>query len=214
VLGALQHLALIWAAAPLARSSDRRLVTGRITVVPGFIDAMQALDPSTSDELDFSHDEPAESWIVVNVSDGGYGAIIPALKSDWIRVGTLIGMQSEHSSRWMIGLIRRIASDEHNQRHVGIQTLSKTAIPIRVVRAGTTNSSFDAGREPQPAILLSTAPDAQGEVGIIMREGIFSVRDGLEMMIGGKSYFLQPVRLVEGGEDFDWATFKISQQRA
>lgn len=214
VLGGLQHVAMYWSADTPARSSDRRLVTGRITVVPGFSDAMQALDPSTSDELDFSHDEPAESWIVVNVSDGGYGAIIPPLKSDWIQVGTLIGMQSEHSSRWMIGLIRRIASDEHNQRHVGIQTLSRTAIPIRVVRAGTTNSSFNVSRELQPAILLSTAPDAKGEVGIIMREGIFSVRDGMEMTIGGKTYLLQPLRLVEGGEDFDWAAFKVIQRHA
>jgi len=213
VIGALLHLAMYWGGDPPGRSSDRRLVTGRLTVVPGFSDAMQALDPSTSDELDFSHDEPAESWIVVNVSDGGYGAIIPALKSDWIRVGTLIGMQGEHSSRWMIGLIRRIASDEHNQRHVGIQTLSRTAIPVRLMRASTTDSSFNAGRTPQPAILLSTAPDARGEVGMVMREGIFSVRDPMDMTIGGKSYLLQPVRLVEGGEDFDWAAFRVSQKK-
>jgi len=214
VIGVLQHLALYWSTDPPGRSSERRLITGRITVVPGFNDAMQALDPSTSDELDFSQDEPAESWIVVNVSDGGYGAIIPGLKSDWIRVGTLIGMQSEHSSRWMIGLIRRIASDDHNQRHVGIQTLSRTAIPVRVVRAGVPSSSPSTGRELQPAILLATAPDAQGEVGMIMREGIFSVRDSLEMTIGGKSYLLQPVRLVEGGEDFDWAAFRVKRRKA
>ncbi len=214
VTGALQHLALYWRADPPGRSSERRLVTGRITVVPGFADAMQALDPSTSDELDFSQEEPAESWLVVNVSDGGYGAIIPALKSDWIRVGTLIGMQSEHSSRWAIGLIRRIAYDEHNQRHVGIQTLSRTAIPVRVMRAGTTNSSFNVSLAPQPAILLATAPDAKGEVAMILREGLFSVRDGMEMTIGGKSYVLKPIRLIEGGEDFDWAAFRVSQKKS
>ncbi len=213
VTGALQHLALYWRTNPPGRTSERRLVTGRITVVPGFSDAMQALDPTTSDELDFSQEQAAESWLVVNVSDGGYGAIIPGQKSDWIRVGTLIGMQSEHSSRWAIGLIRRIAYDDHNQRHVGIQTLSRTAIPVRVVRAGTTNSSFNVSLSPQPAILLSTAPDAKGEVGMILREGIFSVRDGMEMTIGGKSYLLRPVRLIEGGEDFDWAAFRVSQKK-
>lgn len=213
VLGALEHLASCWRADLPGRSSERRLVTGRMTVVPGFIEAMQALDPSTSDELDFSQDKTAESWLVVNVSDGGYGAVIPALKSDWIRVGTLIGMQSEYSSRWMIGLIRRITQDEHNQRHVGIQTLSRTAIPIRVVHAGTASSSSNGGRELQPAILLATSPDAQGEVGIIMREGLFSTRASMEMTVGGKPYSLQPVRLVEGGEDFDWATFRVTQKK-
>lgn len=213
VLAALQHLAVCWRADLPGRSSERRLVTGRMTVVPGFMDAMQALDPSTSDELDFSQEKAAESWLVVNVSDGGYGAVIPALKSDWIRVGTLIGMQSEYSSRWMIGLIRRIANDEYNQRHVGIQTLSRTAIPVRIIRAGTANSSSNVIGELQPAILLATAPDAKGEVGIIMREGLFSTRDSMEMTIGGKPYLLQPVRLVEGGEDFDWGTFKVRQRK-
>lgn len=213
VLAALQHLAQCWRADLPGRASERRLVTGRITVVPGFTEAMQALDPTTSDELDFSEDKAAESWLVVNVSDGGYGAIIPALKSDWIRVGTLLGMQSEHSSRWMIGLIRRITQDEHNQRHVGIQTLSRTAIPMRIVRTGTAEPSGNVKREAHPAILLATAPDAQGEIAIIMREGLFSVWDSMEMTIGGKSYLLQPVRLVEGGEDFDWATFKVRQRK-
>lgn len=213
VLGALQHLATCWRADLPGRSSERRMVTGRMTVVPGFVEAMQALDPTTSDELDFSQDNSAESWLVVNVSDGGYGAVIPGMKSDWIRVGTLIGMQSEYSSRWMIGLIRRITHDEHNQRHVGIQTLSRTVIPIRVVRAETTDTSFNGGREPQPGILLSTAPDAHGEVGIIVREGLFSSRDSMEMTIGGKSYLLQPIRLVEEGEDFDWATFRVRQKK-
>jgi hypothetical protein len=214
VIGALQHLVLYWGANPPARSSERRLVTGRITVVPGLNEVLQALDPSTSDELDFSQDKPAESWLVANVSDGGYGAVIPAVKSDWIRVGTLIGMQSEHNNRWTIGLIRRIAHDEQNQRHVGIQTLSRTAIPVRVARAGMTNSSFNVSREPQPAILLATAPDSKGEVGVILREGIFSARDSMEMTMGGKSYLLRPVRLLEGGEDFDWAAFRVMQKTA
>lgn len=214
VIGALQHVAMYWAADPPARSSERRPTSGRITVVPGFNEVLQALDPSTSDELDFSQDKAAESWLVENVSDGGYGTIIPDVKSDWIQVGTLIGMQSERDSRWTIGLIRRIARDEQNQRHVGIQTLSRTVIPVRITRAGTTNTSFNVSREPQSAILLATAPDSKGEVGVLLREGIFSARDSLEMVMRDKSYFLQPVRLVEGGEDFDWATFRVTQKKA
>ena len=132
------------------------------------------------------------------------------MKNDWIRVGTLIGMQSEQSGLWTIGLIRRIVRDDKNRRHVGIQTLSKTAIPIRLTRAGKTSASVGDERELQPAILLATAPDQRGEVGIIMREGIFSLSDGLEMTLGGKSYGLEPIRLIEGGEDYDWATYRVT----
>jgi len=205
-----QHLAMYWGTNPPARASERRPSSGRITVVPGFDEVLQAIDPTTSDELDFSQEQPAESWLVENVSDGGYGTVIPVVKNDWIRVGTLIGMQSEQSGLWTIGLIRRIVRDDKNRRHVGIQTLSRTAIPVRLVRAGKTSASAGGERELQPAILLATAPDQRGEVGIIMREGNFSLRDGLEMTLGGKSYGLEPIRLVEGGEDYDWATYRVT----
>jgi len=213
VLGVIQHLALYWSGNPPWRSSERRPTAGRITVIPGFREVLQVIDPSAGDELDFSQEQPAESWIVENVSDGGFGTIIPAMKSDWIRVGTLIGIQREHDSVWTIGVIRRIARDDKNQRRVGIQTLSKTAIPVRLVRAGSTATSFNVSREPQPGILLATAADRNGEIAVIMREGIFSARDSLEMTIGEKSYLLQPARLIEGGEDFDWAAFRVKSNK-
>jgi len=145
------------------------------------------------------------------VSDGGYGAIIPGLKADWIKVGTLIGLQNEGNNYWGIGMIRRISRDEHQQRRVGIQLISKAGIPIKLTRPGAI-SGFSAGREPGGAILLSTAPDNQGEVGVVMREGIFNGRDSLEMVVREKSYLLLPSQMVEGGEDFDWAKFKVRQR--
>ena len=142
------------------------------------------------------------------MSDGGYGAIIPAVRSDWIKVGTLIGVQSEGRNYWGVGMIRRISRDEHQQRRVGVQLLSKTAIPIKLTRPAAV-SAFNAARDPGPAVLLSTAPDSHGEVGVVMREGIFNARDSLEMIVRDKTYLLMPSRMVEGGEDFDWAKFKV-----
>jgi hypothetical protein len=47
-----------------------------------------------------------------------------------------------------------------------------------------------------------------------MRPGLYSGRDGLDMMVSEKAYQLTPVGLVESGEDFDWARFKVTQQGA
>jgi hypothetical protein len=211
IIATLKHLELYWSETPPARSSERRKTAARITVVPGFGEILGMVDPANSDTLDFSQEQSAESWIVENVSDGGYGAIIPAVKSDWIKVGTLIGVQSEGSNYWGVGMIRRISRDEHQQRRVGVQLLSKTAIPIKLARPAAA-SAFNAAREPGPAILLSTAPDSHGEVGVVMREGIFNARDSLEMLVRDKTYLLMPSRMVEGGEDFDWAKFKVRQR--
>jgi len=210
-----RHLAQYWSDQPPARTSERRAGAGRLTVVPGFKDVIKALDPADDDTLDFSLSQPAgvgESWIVEDVSDGGYGAAIPTVKSDWIRVGTLVGLQGEASPHWGIGLIRRIMRDEQQQRHVGIQVLTRTAIPVRISMSQTL-SFTDADRETERAILLATGPDARGEVGVILRGGRFNGRDTLDMMVSEKSYSLAPVELVEGGEDFDWAKFRV-QERA
>ena len=215
VLGVLNHLSMQWSDKPPSRISERRKTATRITVVPGFSEILGVLDPASNDELDFSQEQSqnVESWIVENVSEGGYGAIIPPKKSDWIKVGTLLGVQGETSKFWGVGLIRRIAADEHQQRRVGIQLLSKGAIPVRVSKSGST-SGLNAGREAQQAILLSTAPDAQGEVGVVLRDGIFNGRDSLDMTVRDKSYLLMPSKMVEDGEDFDWAKFKVMQRSA
>jgi hypothetical protein len=216
IVSTLRHLAQYWAVQPPARASERRPSAGRITVVPGLRDVLKTLDPSDDDTLDFSLSQPAgsgESWIVEDVSDGGYGAAIPTVKSDWIRVGTLVGLQSEASRHWGIGLIRRIVRDEQQRRHVGIQVLTRTAIPVKISPAQTL-SFTEADRDAERAILLPTGPDAKGEVGIIMRSGLFNGRDSLDMMVSEKSYRLTPVGLVEGGEDYDWARFKVTQQGA
>ena len=183
-------------------------------MVPGLKDILKTLDPADDDTLDFSLSQPAgtgESWIVEDVSDGGYGAIIPTVKSDWIRVSTLIGVRNETSKYWGIGLIRRIVRDEKEQRHVGIQLLTTTAIPVKISKSQTL-SFTDADREAERAILLSTGPDSQGEIGVVMRGGLFNGRDGLDMTVRDESFLLIPVSLIERGDDFDWAKFKTKQR--
>lgn len=214
VIGTFRHLAQYWSDQPPARSSERRPTAGRITVVPGLKDILRTLDPSDDDTLDFSLNQAAgsgESWIVEDVSDGGYGAVIPTVKSEWIRVGTLVGLQSDASKYWGVGLIRRIVRDEQQQRHVGIQVLTTTAIPVKLSMSQTLSFTH-ADRESERAILLSTGPDARGEIGVVMRGGLFNSRDSLDMTVRDKSFLLMPVSLVEGGEDFDWAKFKIRER--
>lgn len=214
VIGTFRHLARFWSDQPPARGSERRRTAGRITVVPGLKDILKTLDPSDDDTLDFSLSKAGtsvESWIVEDVSDGGYGAIIPTVKSDWIRVGTLVGVQNEAAKYWGVGLIRRIVRDEKEQRHVGIQVLTTTAIPVKLSKSQTL-SFTDADRDAERAILLPTGPDTRGEVGVVMRSGLFNGRDSLDMTVRDKSFQLTPVGLVEGGEDFDWAKFKVQER--
>ena len=213
VIAVLRHLAQYWSDKAPARGSERRPTAARITVVPGADQVFAALDPSTGKNLDYSQNLTAESWIVENVSDGGCGAIVPPQKIDWVRVGVLIGMKGEISDYLGVGLIRRITRDAHQQRRVGIQVLTKTAIPVRISKANTMSAlNFDLREET--AILLTVKPDARGEVEILLRAGIFKGSDNLEMTLKEKSYQLVPSSIVEAGEDYYWARFKVTQRSA
>lgn len=213
VMTVMKHLALYWSDKPPARSSERRKTATRMTVVHGFKETFANVDPtSQEDSLDFHQADGSESWVVENVSEGGFGAIIPQLKSDWIRVGCLVGVQTESSKFWGAGVIRRISRDEFQQRRVGIQMLSRAVIPVTLTPAGNV-SSFSAARGGEPGILLSTSPDKNGEITILMRDGNYSQRYALDMNVRGKTYYLMPSKLVEGGEDFDLARFKIMQRQ-
>jgi hypothetical protein len=212
VIGVLRHLAQYWSDTPPARGSERRPTAARITVVPGADQVFGVLEPTgTVSTLDFSRNLTAESWIVENVSDGGYGAIVPPQMIDWVKVGALIGMKSETSGHLGIGVIRRITRDAHQQRRVGIQVLTKTAVAVSIAKANTMSSlNFDLREET--AILLTVKPDARGEIEMLLREGIFNGRDSLEMTVQQKNYRLTPARIIENGDDYCWARFHVAKQ--
>jgi hypothetical protein len=201
VVSVFKHLATYWSDTPPSRLSERRAASARITVVPGYHQLLDELEREETDALNFSV-SGAESWIVENISENGYGALVPAATTDWIRVDELIGVQLEGTVEWGIALVRRVVRDEHRQYHVGIEMISRT---VSLVRVGQS-----AGREPQTAILLSDAPDEKGEVGIIMRAGRFDPGAAIDVTLRDEQQVLAPTQMVDAGEDFDWARYRIT----
>ena len=202
VLAVFKHLCLYWSDKPPARASERRPTTARITVVPGYLQLLNELERGDNEALNFS-DTRAESWIVENVSDNGYGALVPAATTDWVRVGEMIGVQVEGSSLWGVALVRRVMRDEQRQYHVGLEVISRAIHVVHVVHG--------AGRETENALLLSNSPDSKGEVGLLVRAGRFNTGISGELHIKGAKYTITPVRMVDSGDDFDWATYKVTR---
>ena len=147
----------------------------------------------------------AESWVVENVSDKGYGALVPASTTDWIRVGEMIGVQVEGTQQWGIGLVRRVRRDGQRQYHVGIEIISRSVIMVRL--------SYPEGeREAENAVLLSGAPDAQGEVAMVLKPGRYDPNSPIEVTGRTKSYRFRPSRMVDAGDDYDWVAYKVGNQ--
>lgn len=212
VASVLDHLNQYWSDRVPDRGAPRRDLAMRVTVVPGFAETLvwlQSVADTTS--LEFSDPDSAESWIVFNASGGGYGTVVPKMKGDWLHVGCLVGLRTETSNLCRVGIVRRITRDKYDQRRVGIQVLETTAVPVAL--ASPTSARAEGGaRQAETAMLLSSRPDQNREVALLMRAGSFTAKRHLHMVLPVGGYALAPVSLVQAGEDFDWARYKVTER--
>lgn len=223
VLSVLAHLERYWNGTPPARRAERGEFVTRITVVPGLPNILRCLElVANGAPLDPRNFPEQESWLTANRSDDGLGVLVPAEKEsfdydpltgdrigagNWLRVGRLVALTEENARTWKLGIVRRITHEGSGQRYAGIELLEGMAIVI-------TLSSASGPRSGQPerrrsAVLLANAIDKNDEALVLMRAGHFAETQALSMHREGKRYLLMPTALVEGGEDFDCARFKM-----
>jgi hypothetical protein len=210
VFDVLRHLARYWSPVPPARSEQRRTSISQISVVHDFHEILSTIS-GQSDELSF--DTSTETWAVQNESEGGYGAVLPLNgSSDWLKVGTLLGVKLEDGAAWGVGIVRRLSAIGAGQRYVGIQLLARGATAVKLVPPNAAND-----RAGQDALLLpSSAKDSMGsgEMNLLLPLGSFAPKQSYEMRTYGRSYLLMPRQLVEGGQDFDMARYRVMQKSA
>ncbi len=196
VLDVLEHLALHWAPKPPERRAQRHRVKSRLTVTYGFDGVRAALDPTGEVLFDPSK---VESWIVENVSAGGFGASVPQIKGEWLKIGCLLGLQPEGGSNWVVGVIRRFQRESAQQGTVGIQTLGRAALPVQVkLQSGQMGTS----RDSETAILLNPI-DSAHEAQLLLRANVLVPGQNLVLERNGKVYLLMPAGGTEHGEDYD-----------
>jgi hypothetical protein len=212
VAAVLGRLTRNWSLTPSVRGTERRQTASNATVVPGLKELLSTLAAPVGENPESGQAKPAESWIVDNMSDGGYGAIIPPKTGEWVRVGVLVALRSETSESWAVGLIRRITIDEHKQRRVGIQLLTKAAASLALSMADSM-TSLDFNLSTEPGVLLAAAPDAEGEVDVLLctgvLNGVFKARDKLELKSPDRTLRVRLSKIVEAGEGYDWAKMKV-----
>ena len=68
--------------------------------------------------------------------------------------------------------------------------------------------------EQENAILLSGTPDANGEIGLIMRAGRYDPNVPIDITGRSKSYRFLPSRMKDAGDDYDWGMFTVARPDA
>jgi len=196
-LEVLKHLAMLWSPEPPERRHARHNVKSRLTIAHGFAGALEAVG-GAADSLDFNQ-KAAESWVVENVSAGGFGAIVPQAKTDWLRVGTLLALQPDGGTNWIIGAIRRVSRTSANEARVGIETISRAP---RVAKFRVKGLGEETG------LLLPSAVLGSGEVSVAMRAGIYPPATNLEATLDGKEHVYLPQGNPERAEDYELVRFR------
>jgi hypothetical protein len=202
VIEVLDHLAMYWAKAPPIRRHERHRVKARLSVVHGYAGLIACLgwDGSTTD-LSASGGSVVESWVVQNVSAGGFGATTPQVAGDWLRIGSVVGMQPSGGDNWLVGIVRRLSRDAEELGNVGIQTVAKTATSVDL-RSGGSGSSLGTG------VLLIDPSDKAGEVRVLLEPNRFDARRSIEMVQSGNAHLLMPLELIESGVDYELARYR------
>jgi hypothetical protein len=193
----LRHLAVVWSPEPPERKHARHAVKSRLTIAHGFAGVLQAVGNSAA-SLDFDQ-KAAESWVVENVSAGGFGAVIPQAKGDWLRVGTLLAMQPDGGANWLVGAIRRVSRITAQEARVGIETLSR-APKVAKFRV--------RGLSEEPGLLLPSAVLGSGEVSIALRAGVYPPGENLEATLDGRDHIYLPQGGAERAEDYEVIRFR------
>jgi hypothetical protein len=193
---ALEHLEQCWSSKDAVRRHPRHRVKSRLTIAWGFDGILGVLQPGGS-SLDFVG-TAYESWIVENVSAGGFGALVPQIRGDWLRIGCLVAMQPEGADNWLVGVVRRLSRPTLEQAAVGIQTLTRSAFPVALrVRTGAVTSP-----DTEQAILLNHA-HVGGEVHVLLRPRVHAPGQSFALDWAGRSAMLLPAGVAERGHDYE-----------
>lgn len=196
-LDLLRHLMLYWAPSASERKHPRHAVKSRLSIVHGFdgVVAVLSADAGAPSVLEM---QPAENWIVENVSAGGFGAVVEQARGDWLKIGTLLGMQPDGGHNWLVGVVRRVTKSSSQQARVGIQTLSRAPALAQ----------FSIHGRDETGVLLPHPGAGAGEASIALRAGVFIPGRNLEAQRGGRSYVYMPQAAAERGEDYEVVRFR------
>ena len=201
VMPVLRHLAAYLAPIPPQRRHDRHHVKHRMSVLHGLVNAFVVFSG------DFGG-RPAglqmESWVVENVSRGGFGALLSSIPGEWLRVGALVALQPEGGDNWLLGMVRRYHRESENEARVGIEALSRQVVSVELkVR---TVSSY-ASAASTPGLLLADGAAAD-EVRLVLPPASFDLRETLEYSRDGCHYLLVPVALLEQNADYELGRYR------
>ncbi len=201
----LRHLAAYLAAIPPQRTFDRHRVRNRMLILNGLSNAFKVFSSQLAEPAGVAENE---TWVVENVSRGGFGALLSNLPGDWLQIGALLAMQPEGGENWLLGVVRRYGRASDNDARVGIQTLATkvTAVKCRPRVA----SSYVAASTLMALVLEDGNPP--GEVRVVLPLHAFDLGESLDYQHDGQHFLLHPVARLEQASNYEVGRYRRQTQ--
>lgn len=201
LLRVVRHLASCWAPIPPERGSQRHRVKKRATVLHGLVNIFMAF----SGEL--AKREPTvekESWVVQNVSQGGFGAIVTQSIGEWIKLGCLIAVQPRGGDNWLLCAVRRYHRYSETGAAVGLETLGRKVVTVDLVPHSTNGNPT---RAAVPGLCIQDGNEP-GELRLVMPPNTFNLKEVLIMHYGTTRFVLQPIVLSHREPEYEVARYR------
>ncbi len=152
--------------------------------------------------LSGSHYLP-EDWRIVDEGSGGYAVIRDEKPSKTMRVGDLVGINTNiDDDKWSIGVTRWLMVSKTVHK-VGLQIIADTAKPISLRACEGSN----ADREFKPAFLASHNNNPN-ELSIIVEKGLYTDDRPMEIIRDNKKELISAKTLIESSLSYEVFSYK------
>lgn len=151
-------------------------------------------------------EQRAESWLVQDISLGGFGAVLPQLHGDWLRIGALTGIKTDRLADWQVGVVRRLQYDMERQIHIGVEVVAACVTPVRI-ELDRPDPERQLGEEY--ALLVGTSIAGAETCSVLMRGGIYLIGRQYRLAERDQVYLLEPISLREQGDGFEIIEFNV-----
>ncbi len=205
LLSTLEHLQRYWWPMQPKRSQPRVEAAEQVRVVHDYDEVSANAGALFLDSPFVSNDE---SWTLADQSAGGCGLTVPKGRGEWLRVGSLVAARDENGTTWRTGIVRRIVGRRQGERYVGVQYIGDGGCAVTLFPLQSEKHTALA-REGELCVLLAGAAKNQDEVALLLRPGVFSLKGGIDMRAYDRRWLLEPVRILESGEDYEIGLFRM-----
>jgi hypothetical protein len=119
--------------------------------------------------------------------------VLPAISGDWVRVGSVAGIESDVAGEWSVAMVRRARRLDDGQLQIGMQVLSRNVQPVRVMRedASDKDNRVTQRMPIDTAILLTPEAARQPSVELLVTDTAWYESGNVHMLLGDVALILQ-----------------------